>query len=382
MFNLSRENTGLVAKWWRNVDKQILFLFIFLLFLGLFFSFSSTTSVISEKMNKQTYFFFIKHFIFVFTSLFLLIAISIQEKNKLIKLLTYLFFLSIFLLFLTLIIGIEVKGSKRWIDIPFLPVKFQPVELVKPLFIVFAAKVILFNEKKNIYRRYFNSFLILLFTIIILINQPDLGQALLLVSVWITMIFVSGFNMFILILFATMLLMIVGFFIFFFSEKFGYIFSRIKTFLDPKSGDNFQSQKALDAIQQGGLTGQGMGEGILKDKVPEAHTDYIIAVISEEFGAIFVLFIVITFLFIGYKVLNKVFSEKDEFLKLTLVGLVSLLIIQTFIHIGVNTRLLPTTGMTLPFLSYGGSSLIGSSIIAGIILNFTRKDSIRYLKND
>ena len=152
--------------------------------------------------------------------------------------------------------------------------------------------------------------------------------------------------------------------------------------MDPKAGDNFQSQKALDAIKQGGLTGQGMGEGVLKDKVPEAHTDYIIAVVSEEFGVIFVLFIVITFLFIGYKILNKVFSEKDEFLKLALVGLVSLLIIQTFIHIGVNTRLFPTTGMTLPFLSYGGSSLIGSSIIAGIILNFTRKDSARYYEND
>ena len=125
-----------------------------------------------------------------------------------------------------------------------------------------------------------------------------------------------------------------------------------------------------------------MGEGVLKDKVPEAHTDYIIAVVSEEFGAIFVLFIVIIFLFIGYKVLNKVFSEQDEFLKLTLIGLVSLFIIQTFIHIGVNTRLLPTTGMTFPFLSYGGSSLIGSSIIAGVILNFTRKDSVRYSKND
>ena len=165
-------------------------------------------------------------------------------------------------------------------------------------------------------------------------------------------------------------------------EKFGYVFFRIKAFIDPKAGDNFQSQKALDAIKQGGLTGQGMGEGILKDEVPEAHTDYIIAVVSEEFGVIFVLFIVIIFLFIGYKILNKVFSEKDEFLKLALVGLVSLLIIQTFIHIGVNTRLLPTTGMTLPFLSYGGSSLIGSSIIAGIILNFTRKDSARYYEND
>ena len=165
--------------------------------------------------------------------------------------------------------------------------------------------------------------------------------------------------------------------IFFFPEKFGYIFFRVKTFIDPNKGDNFQSQKALDAITQGGLMGQGMGEGILKDKVPEAHTDYIIAVISEEFGAIFVLFIVAIILFISYKVLNKIFSENNEFLKLALVGLVSILIIQTFIHIGVNIRLIPTTGMTLPFLSYGGSSLIGSSIIAGIILNFTRKDSVR-----
>ena len=155
------------------------------------------------------------------------------------------------------------------------------------------------------------------------------------------------------------------------------MFQRIKTILDPKTGDNFQSQKALEAIKQGGLTGQGMGEGILKDEVPEAHTDYIIAVISEEFGAIFVLFIVIIFLFIGYRVLNRVFEGNDEFLKLALIGLVSLLIIQVFIHIGVNSRLFPTTGMTLPFLSYGGSSLIGSSIIAGVILNFTRKDSTR-----
>jgi cell division protein FtsW len=192
------------------------------------------------------------------------------------------------------------------------------------------------------------------------------------------MIFVSGFNMVTLSILGLVFISIIAFLIFFFPEKFGYIFFRIKTFVDPKTGDDFQSQKALEAIKQGGLTGQGMGEGILKDKVPEAHSDYIIAVISEEFGAIFVLFIVILFLFIAYKVLNKVFSDQDEFLKLALVGLVSLLIIQMFVHIGVNIRLLPTTGMTLPFLSYGGSSLMGSSIIAGIILNFTRKDSTRY----
>ena len=377
MFSFSRENTGLVAKWWRNVDKQILLLFVFLFLIGLFFSFSSTSSVLAEQMNKQTYFFFIKHLIFVSISLLLLIVISIQEKEKLIKLLPFLFLISILLLFLIPVFGIEVKGSRRWMDFPYLP-RFQPVELVKPLFIIFVAKIITQNEKNNIYRRYLYSFLVLLIIVIFLINQPDLGQAILLASVWIMMIFVSGFNMVILSILGLVLLSIIILLIFFSPGKFGYVFLRIKTFIDPNTGDNFQSQKALDAIKQGGLTGQGMGEGILKDKVPEAHTDYIIAVISEEFGAIFVLFIVIIFLFIGYKVLNKVFFAQDEFIKLALVGLISLLIIQTFIHVGVNIRLLPTTGMTLPFLSYGGSSLIGSSIIAGIISNFTRKDSARY----
>ena len=381
MLSFGRENTGLVAKWWRNVDKQILFLFVFLLLLGLFFSFSSTTSVMSEKMNKETYFFFIKHLFFVSISLLLILLISIPEKKKLIKFLLFLFFISILILALVPIFGVEIKGSKRWMNFPILPL-FQPVEFVKPLFIIFVAKIIVLSEKTNIYKRYLYSFLALLFISIFLIYQPDLGQTFLLTLTWITMIFVSGFNMAILLILALVFACAIAFLVFFFPEKFGYIFLRINTFLNPKVGDNFQSQKALEAIKHGGLTGQGMGEGILKDKVPEAHADYIIAVISEEFGAIFVLFIVIIFLFIGYKVLNKVFSGNDEFLKLALVGLISLLIIQTFIHIGVNSRLFPTTGMTLPFLSYGGSSLIGSSIIAGIILNFTRKDSTRYLKND
>jgi len=381
MFNFSRDNTSAIAKWWRNVDKEILISFVSLFLLGLFFSFSSTSSVVGEKMNKQTYFFFIKHLFFVCISLSLLVAISIQDKKILIKFLPYIFFIFLLFLFLVPLYGAEVKGSKRWLELPFLP-RFQPVELLKPLFIIFIAKIIIFNEKTSIYKRYLYSFIFLFIIILFLINQPDLGQTLLLASTWITMIFVSGFNMIILTMLILAFLIIFALLIFFFPEKFGYVFSRLKTFIDPKSGDDFQSQKALDAIKQGGLTGQGMGEGILKEEVPEAHTDYIIAVISEEFGAVFVLFIIIVFLFISYKVLNKIFLEKDEFIKLALSGLVTLLIIQTFIHIGVNIRLLPTTGMTLPFLSYGGSSLIGSALVAGIILNFTRKDSGRYFRNE
>ena len=381
MLNFGRDNTSLIAKWWRNIDKEILLLFVFLFLLGLFFSFVSTSSVVAEKMNKQTYFFFLKHLIFVFISIFLIVAISIQEKKILIKYLPFLFVISLLFLFLVPLFGVEVKGSKRWMDLPFLP-RFQPIEIVKPLFIIVIAKIITLNEKIYIYKKYLYSFIIMFIILLFLINQPDLGQTLLLVTTWLTMIFVSGFNMAILITLIIIFLTVFGLLIFFSPEKFGYVFLRIKTFIDPKSGDDFQSQKALDAIKQGGLTGQGMGEGILKEKVPEAHTDYIIAVVSEEFGALFILFIVILFLLIGYRVLNRILIEKDEFIKLSLSGLISLLIIQTFIHIGVNIRLLPTTGMTLPFLSYGGSSLIGSALISGIILNFTRKDSIRYFKNE
>jgi len=381
MFNFDRENTSLIAKWWRNVDKEILISFVFLFLLGLFFSFSSTSSVIAEKMDKQTYFFFTKHLFFVCISLFLIVAISIQDKKILIKFLPYLFFIFLLFLFLVPVFGVEVKGAKRWMDLPFLP-RFQPIELVKPMFIIFIAKIIILPEKISIYKRHLYSFVVLFIIILLLIYQPDLGQTLLLASTWIAMIFISGFNMIILTILIFTFLIIFGLLVFIFPEKFGYVFSRIKTFIDPKSGDNFQSERALEAIKQGGLTGQGMGEGILKEKVPEAHTDYIVAVISEEFGAVFVLFILIVFLFVGYKVLNKIFLEKDEFVKLALSGLVALLIIQTFIHIGVNIRLIPTTGMTLPFLSYGGSSLIGSAFIAGIILNFTRKDSGRDFRNE
>ena len=381
MFSLDRKNTGKVAKWWRNVDKQILFLFIFLFLLGIFFSFSSTSSVVAEKMNKQTYYFFNKHLIFAIAALFLVFFISMQDTSRILTFIFPLFLISFLFLFLVAIYGVEVKGSKRWIDLIIIP-RFQPIELLKPFFILFTAKIIILNDKMSVASRYISSFALLFLVVIFLINQPDLGQTLLLIFSWTAMIFVSGFNMIFLIILGLFSLSFISILIFLFPLKFGYIISRIQNFFDPTKGDNFQSQRALDAIKQGGLTGQGMGEGILKDKVPEAHTDYIIAVISEEFGAIFVLLIVIILLFISYRVLNKVFTEQDDFLKLSLVGLTSLLIIQTFIHIGVNIRLLPTTGMTLPFLSYGGSSLIGSAIVTGIILNFTRKDVSRNNKNE
>ena len=166
--------------------------------------------------------------------------------------------------------------------------------------------------------------------------------------------------------------------LFFLPEKFGYITNRLISFFDTSQGDKFQSSSALDAIKLGGLTGQGMGEGVLKDSVPEAHTDYVIAVISEEYGSLVSVAIIMIFLYISLRIVKNTFSQDNEFLKFALSGLASLLIFQTFIHAGVNVNLLPTTGMTLPFLSYGGSSLIGSAIIAGLILNYTKNKAYLY----
>ena len=160
----------------------------------------------------------------------------------------------------------------------------------------------------------------------------------------------------------------------FFISKFAYIKSRILSFFNPSEGThNFQSEKAIDAISSGGFFGKGIGEGTLKNRVPEAHTDYIISVISEEFGVIAIVLLLFLFLFFIYAVFKKIYLEKNEKIKLVLTGTICLIIFQALIHIGVNIRLFPTTGMTLPFLSYGGSSIVGVSILSGIILNLTKR---------
>ena len=267
--------------------------------------------------------------------------------------------------------GIEVKGSKRWLNLLFF--RFQPVEFLKPFFVVVVAQIL---SKENLVptnTSYFFSFLVLAMLCIILLNQPDVGQTILLILSWSAVVFISGIKLiYIFSLFGLTIASIAGL-LFTFPNKFSYIFRRIETFFDPTKGDRFQSSNALDAIREGGLTGQGMGEGTLKDRVPEAHTDYIISVIAEEFGSIISIFLICIFLYISFRIIKFALSEDERFIKISLTGLATLLIFQTFIHIGVNTGLLPTTGMTLPFLSYGGSSMIGSSILAGIILNFTRR---------
>ena len=356
--------------YWRNIDKSILFGFFILFFLGLFFSFSSTSSLAGERLNKAYYFFFSKHLSFTILAILIMFVISAIKTSLLKKLATPLFILSFLLLVLVPIFGVEVKGAKRWLNLYLFT--FQPIELLKPFFILATVKILTLDKLQNSQVRYLLSFFLLVSVIILLVDQPDLGQSILLIGSWIATVFVSGVSFLYIFSFTIIFIISIGGLLYLMPEKFGYIINRLITFANPDKGDTFQSSTALNAIKQGGLKGHGMGEGILKDSVPEAHTDYIIAIISEEYGSIISILITSIFLYITFRIIKNCVSIPNEFLKLSLCGLASLLIFQTFIHVGVNTSLLPTTGMTLPFLSYGGSSLIGSAVLAGIILNFTK----------
>ncbi len=356
--------------YWRNIDKKIFFSFLILFILGLFFSFSSTSSLAGERLNKDYYFFFTKHLIFTFLALVIMTLISILDTSFLKRIVIPLFVVSFIFLALVPLIGIEVKGAKRWLDFYFF--RLQPIEILKPFFILATVKILTLENLQNSQVKYFFSFLLLSSVIILLIDQPDLGQSILLVGTWIATVFISGVSLIYILSFFSLFLISLSLILFLLPEKFGYVLERLISFVDPSKGDKFQSSSALDAIKLGGLTGQGMGEGILKERVPEAHTDYIIAIISEEYGSIISIIIILIFLFISFRIIKNCINQKDELIKISLCGLATLLIFQTFIHVGVNTNLIPTTGMTLPFLSYGGSSLIGSAILAGVILNYTK----------
>ena len=358
--------------WWKNIDKSIFLLIIFFFSLGLFFSLASTSLIASDKLDTNSYFFFFKHFIYICLGVIILIFFSLLSKKILFQISIILFFVTLFFLFLVPIIGTEINGSKRWLNLFFLP-RFQPIELVKPFTIILLASILSSEKDYYIYYKYFISFIVIVPISFLLMMQPDIGQTLLVFISWITLVFISGISLTIfLTVFSISILSL--FYLVFFVSKFEYIKNRILSFFDPSGGThNFQPDKAIEAITSGGFFGKGIGEGTLKNRVPEAHTDYIASVISEEFGVVVIILLLFVFLFFIYSVFKKIYLEKDEKTKLVLTGLITLIISQALIHLGVNIRLFPTTGMTLPFLSYGGSSIIGMSILSGIILNLTKR---------
>ena len=358
--------------WWKNIDKVIFVQIVILYSLGLFFSLASTSLIVSDKLETNSYFFFFKHLIYFFIGMIILIFFSFISKKNLFRFSIFLFFITLFFLFLVPLMGTEVNGAKRWLDLIFIP-RFQPAELIKPFTIIFLATILSSEKKIHIYYKYCASFIAIVPASFLLMMQPDIGQTLLIFLSWVTLVFISGISLVVFLAFFGISLISLIYMIFYI-PKFDYITKRIFSFFNPDTGTHgAQAAKSIDGISSGGFFGKGIGEGTLKYKGSETHTDFIISVISEEFGVVIIILILAIFLLFIYSVFKKVYLEDNEKIKLVLVGSITIILIQALIHVGVNIRLFPTTGMTLPFLSYGGSSIMGVSILSGIILNLTKR---------
>ena len=214
--------------YWRNIDKKILFGFFILFFLGLFFSFSSTSSLAGERLNKTYYFFFSKHLAFTILALFVVFFISAIETSLLKRIVIPFFIIFFIMLILVPIVGIEIKGAKRWLNLYFF--RLQPIELLKPFFILMTVKILTLDKLQHSKSKYLFSFLLLASVIILLIDQPDLGQSILLVGSWIATVFVSGVSLIYIISFFIIFIILIGGLLFLMPEKFGYIINRLVRF--------------------------------------------------------------------------------------------------------------------------------------------------------
>ncbi|OLP56531.1 cell division protein FtsW [Rhizobium rhizosphaerae] len=361
---VSRAQRGAVADWFWTIDRFFLALFILLMGIGFMLSFAGSPAV-AERLGLDSFHFVRRHSIFLIPSLITMIGLSFLTPRQVRRTAVIMLAVMILLMVLVLFFGQEVKGGRRWIGIGAL--SLQPSEFMKPAFIVTCAW--LFSEHARQPEVPGNLFAILLYVMVValLIAQPDLGQTILTTAVWGGMFFMAGMPWLWIILlggFATGGLVVAY-------TLLPHVAGRIDRFMTGE-GDTFQVDTAREAIIRGDWLGRGPGEGIVKRIIPDSHTDFIFSVAAEEFGILFCMVIVLIFALVVMRGLTLAMRERDDFTRLAVAGLVLQMGVQSMINVGVNLELLPAKGMTLPLISYGGSSMVAICVTAGFILALTR----------
>ncbi len=358
--------------WWRSIDRKIFITTIILIFIGCLISFGATPSI-AIKYGLEPYYFVKKHLIFTPVAFFFIFFTSLFSKVGIKRFFLFIFLISIFFIFYSFFIGIESKGSIRWVY--FFGYSFQPSEFLKVSFIIICAWIFSSKNQLKVINNQIFSFILYLFISGLILYQPDFSMFIIISSVYFGQLFINGLKW-------KWVIACSFFFSFVFFVTYFLLSNvkiRIDNFFDPSTGDNYQISKSLQAIKEGGLFGKGTGMGTVKDNLPDAHTDFIFSVIAEEFGLISCLFVIIFFIYLIFKIYKRVKNEKYLFVILSVSGLVIQLGSQIFVNIGSTIGLIPTTGTTLPFISYGGSSMISTALNIGVILALTKvnyKDNI------
>ena len=354
-----------IKKWFYDIDKFTYFFAIALVFLGVLMS-CSASPAISSRIHIDTYHFFKKHIIYAVLFVFLMTFISMLSRISIINLSYLGFFVCLLLLCVVPFIGSNIKGSHRWFNLGFIAI--QPSEFMKPFFIIMNAHFLSLSKTNRLAP--FISISMIGAICGLLILQPDFGSIMLYSAIWIVQIFLGNSNIVLLACSILPLIIIIGIVGFFFFPHFHY---RIVNFFTLSSGqEQYQTKKAIESIYNGGFFGKGLGEGVVKYQLPDSHTDYIFSVICEEFGIIFVCAMLLMYMYFAYRHLVSNFMSKKFDIRV-IYGLVFAFVLQSCFHIGVNTNILPSKGMTLPLISYGGSSMLANAIIFGFLLAFTRK---------
>ena len=363
---ISRANRSILADWWWTVDRTMLVLVLLLLAAGLVFSLAASPPV-AERLGLSPNYFILRHAFYVPLAAALLVSASLLNPRQVRRAALLLLVAGLGMMVLVLFAGAEVNGARRWLNLGGASV--QPSELVKPAFVVMIAW--LFTEgtrRPEIPGRMLATVLVVI-VVTLLIAQPDLGQALLFVAVWGAMFFLAGLP--IVVVAVLGVLALAGIYAAY--ETLPHVAKRIDRFLDPSSGDTYQVDTALEAFLRGGWSGTGPGEGVMKRVLPDSHTDFIFAVVAEEFGIVFCLALVVLFAALLVRSLLAAFRRRHDFERIAIAGLAIQLGLQAFINIGVNLHILPAKGMTLPFISYGGSALISAALTMGFLLALSRR---------
>jgi cell division protein FtsW len=363
---ISREQRTPLSEWWWTVDRVQLGAFVVLMLAGVILSLAASPSV-ATRIGLDPFHFFNRHVLFLLPSFVVLVGVSFLSPRQIRRSALLVLAISVFLIVITLMFGAEVKGARRWITV--LGVNVQASEAAKPAFVVVVAWLFSESARRPEMPATSLALVALLTLVTLLVMEPDFGQTMLILMVWGSLFFIAGMRMIWVFglagvggagLFAAYLLV-------------PHVAVRIKRFMNPASGDTFQVDTAMDSFLHGGWFGVGPGEGTVKRVLPDSHTDFVFAVAAEEYGIIMCLALVALFAFIVIRTLSRAYSNEDMFSRFAASGLAILFGVQAAINMSVNLHLIPAKGMTLPFISYGGSSMVSLAYGVGMMLALTRQ---------
>jgi cell division protein FtsW len=367
----ARADNSILGRWWWTVDRATLSAIFMLIGFGYVLVLAASPAV-ATRIGASRDMFIFKQVVFLALAGTIVIGTSMLSVRNVRRLALAGCLLALVATAFTLVHGMEIKGARRWIALPFMSV--QPSEFLKPCFAVTTAWLLTEGRRapgmaRQIFPGHLAAFAVLALIVLLLKSQPDIGMLSVILCVFLVQLFIDGLP---LILVGVGIGSLGGAFAFAFMV-FPHVRSRVERFLHPQKGDHYQIDTALAAFSHGGLTGRGPGEGRVKDLLPDAHADFVFAVAGEEFGMILCLVIILTFMFIVVRSLLKQLGNDETFTPLAVTGLCAGFGLQAFVNMASSLHLIPTKGMTLPFISYGGSSAMSVALTVGMLLALTRR---------